>query len=372
MKCRSVVVGLLGLFAMTSLAWAAEPEQIDVFVSGQDGYRTYRIPSVIVTTKGTVLAFCEGRKGGLGDSGDIDLMLRRSTDGGKTFAPQQVVWDDRENTCGNPCPVIDRQTGTIFLLMTQNLGTDHESQIIAQTSKGTRTVWVSASSNDGLTWSAPREITAEAKKPDWTWYATGPGAGIQLRSGRLVVPCDHIEAKTKRFFSHVIYSDDQGRTWKLGGSAGPACNECEVIERADGSLLLNMRNYDRRQPARAVATSTDGGLSWSAVSHDAALLAPVCQASIRRYDLPQDGGRRSVLFSNPADVKKRQALTLRLSDDDGRTWPVAKVLWPGPAAYSCLATLPDGTILCLYERGNRHPNERITLARCGLAWLLAQ
>lgn len=359
---------VLFLATATSLL-AAELRQTDVFVSGQDGYHTYRIPSVIVTAKGTVLAFCEGRKGTSSDTGDIDLLVKRSTDGGRTFGEQQVVWDDGPNTCGNPCPVVDRQTGTIWLPLTHNLGIDREPQMIDRVSKGTRTVWLSQSTDDGRTWTKPVEITATTKKPNWTWYATGPGAGIQLRSGRLVVPCDAIEAGTKLYYSHLIYSDDHGATWKLGGSAGPWVNECEVVELADGSLLLNMRNYDRRQQARAVATSRDGGLTWSAVHHDKTLVEPICQASIRRYSLAASQGRNVILFCNPAQTKARTQMTLRASYDEGQTWPVAKVLWFGPAAYSCLAVRPDGAILCLYERGDRHAYERITLAETTLGWL---
>jgi sialidase-1 len=353
----AVAVGLLVTIGAAP-AVVAEPQEIDVYLSGHDGYHTYRIPSVIVTTKGTVLAFCEGRKKSSSDTGKIDLLLKRSSDGGKTFAKQQIVWDDRQNTCGNPCPVVDRQSGTIFLLLTHNLGSDAEAQIIAGTSKASRTVWVTHSSDDGLTWSSPKEITAGVKKPDWTWYATGPGAGIQLTSGRLLVPCDHHGPKF--LSSHVIYS---------GGSAGPLTNECEVLERADGSLLLSMRNYDRTHRARAVASSLDGGLSWSKPSHDEALIEPVCQASLRRYSLAKDGGRDRLLFCNPARTDKRENMTLRMSYDEGRTWPLGRVLWPGPAAYSCLAVLGGGTILCLYERGEKHPYEKITLARVSLDWL---
>jgi sialidase-1 len=360
---------ILTLLAATA---AAEPQQLDLYVSGRDGYRTYRIPSVVVTTRGTVLAFCEGRKYGDDDSGEINLLVQRSTDGGKSFSGQQIVWADGKNTCGNPCAVVERETGHILLLTTHNLGGDHEGQIMDRKSKGTRTPWLIESRDDGLTWSAPREITREVKPQQWTWYATGPGAGIQLTGGRLVIPCCHGETHPNRYVSHVIFSDDRGATWQLGGSTKAASDECEVVQRLDGSLLLNMRNNcGGKCPARATAESRDGGLSWSKVEHDPGLVEPECQASIRR--LPGAGGKEAaILFSNPADAHERWRLTVRLSRDEGKTWPVSKLLWPQAAAYSCLAVLPDGTVLCLYERGAAgYPYEKITLARFGRDWLEA-
>jgi len=335
-------------------------DQVDVFVSGQEGYHTFRIPAVIVTAKGTVLAFCEGRRDSSSDTGDIDLVLKRSFDGGKTWGPLQLVAEDGPNTVGNPCPVIDRGTGTIWLPLTHNLGEDQESRIIEQTSKGTRRVWLTKSDDDGATWATPIDITDQAKQPDWTWYATGPGVGIRLRNGRLVIPCDYMVAVTKEFRTNVIYSDDQGATWQIGGSVGPGVNECQVVELTDGSLLLNMRNYDRTDAnRRAIARSTDGGLTWSELTYDPALIEPICQASFLRYD-----GTR-VLFSNPATTK-RERMTVRLSADEGQTWPTECVLHAGPAAYSCLTVLPDGLICCLYECGEAHAYERIRFARLGI------
>src|SRR5262249_329924 len=162
---------------------AAGPEQAPVFVSGQGGYHTYRIPSLLVTQKGTLLAFCEGRKSSSSDTGAIDLLMTRSLDGGKTWTQAQIGWQDSDNTCGNPGPVVEPESGTIWLLMTHNLGPDTEAQILAGTSKGTRTVWLTKSTDDGVTWSKPIDITRDVKKTDWTWYATGPGVGIQTRSG---------------------------------------------------------------------------------------------------------------------------------------------------------------------------------------------
>jgi len=343
--------------------------QSPVWVAGEGGYHTYRIPSIVVTKAGTLLAFCEGRRGGSGDTGNIDLLLKRSEDGGRTWGPQVVVWDDGPNTCGNPCPVVDAATGRIVLLMTWNRGDDHEPQIIAQASKDTRRVFVVHSEDDGVSWTAPREITESAKRPDWTWYATGPGAGIQLQrganAGRLVIPCDHIEAQTRNYYSHVLYSDDGGTTWRLGGRVPKhQVNECEVVELSDGRLMLNMRNYDRSVRARQVAFSDDGGLSWRDQAPVAALIEPICQASVRRLRWAREAGQPGViLFSNPASAESRVNMTLRASFDDGASWSYSRVLHAGPSAYSCLAAGAEADMIyCLYERGEKNPYETITLA----------
>jgi sialidase-1 len=354
---RACVAAASLLLALSSQAFSADLEQAPVFVSGQDGYHTYRIPSLLVTKKGTLLAFCEGRKNGRGDAGDIDLILKRSHDGGKTWDRTQVVWDDGPNTCGNPCPVLDTRTGTVLLLLTHNLGADTEEQILRGTSKGTRTVWVTKSADDGATWDTPVEITKDVKKPDWTWYATGPGVGIQTKNGRLVVPCDNYVTGSRVRQAHVILSDDGGKTWKLGGVVGPGCNESQVVELNDRRLMLNIRSY-RGNNRRLVALSKDGGETFSDPVEDTQLVEPICQASILRCP-SEDGG---ILFANPAS-KKRERMTVRLSRDEGKTWPLARVLHEGPSAYSSLAALPDGMIACLYERGDRGPYETITLAR---------
>lgn len=329
---------------------------VAVFEAGELGIHTYRIPALVVAANGDLLAFAEARHGSRSDTGDIDLVMKRSRDGGRTWSAMQTVWDDGTNVCGNPCPVVVEETGEVVLLATHNLGHDHESEIIAQTSEGTRTVWVLRSTDHGETWSAPQEITADTKQADWTWYATGPGAGIQLtrgaHAGRLVIPCDHIEADTKRYYSHVIVSDDGGATWQLGGTTPrDQVNECEVVELEDGRLLLNMRNYDRQQRTRQQAWSTDGGMSWRDQRHVPELVEPICQASIRRFAWAGPGQAGILLFSNPASRDGRQAMTVRASFDDGATWPWSALLDPGPAAYSCLQPLPDGSVLCLYEAG---------------------
>ncbi len=334
-----------------------------LFKSGDDGYNTFRIPAMVVTNNGTVLAFAEGRRNTSSDTGDIDIVLKRSTNAGKTWSSTQVVWDDQENTCGNPAPVVDRETGTIFLFSTRNLGTDREPQIIDQTSKDTRRIFVTQSSDDGVTWTAPVEITKDVKNDNWTWYATGPCQGIQIvhgkYKGRLVIPCDHIESGTNKYFSHAIYSDDHGKTWKLGGTTPvDQVNECTVAEIADGKLLLNMRNYDRTQKSRKTSVSDDGGITWSDFKSDEMLVEPICQAGMYRYSFEQDDKSR-LLFTNPANPDKRCNMTLRLSYDDGANWAKSMVLYPGPAAYSDVTKLPNGNVGCFYEAGYVHPYEGI-------------
>lgn len=338
-----------------------------LWTSGTAGYDTYRIPALITTPAGTLLAFCEGRRNSSSDTGDIDMLLKRSEDGGTTWSDQKTVWDDTGNTCGNPCPVVDRDTGAIHLLMTHNLGTDREPEIIEQTSTGTRTVWVTTSHDDGQSWSTPLENTDTTKQPDWTWYATGPGNGIQLENGRLLIPCDHIEAVTKRYYSHVIYSDDHGASWHLGGSTlHDLVNECCVVELSDGTVVLNMRNYDRKKTTRQIAQSADGGLTWSAQTHDKTLIEPICQAALVRYPDTDD----RLIFSNPASRESRTDMTVRYSPDGGRSWPIAKLLHNGPAAYSSLTVLNDLNICCLYESGDQTAYEQITMARFNLDWLI--
>lgn len=369
-----LILAMTGACTRNNGSQAIEKQSMILFESGKEGYHTYRIPALVVTRKGTVLAFCEGRES-RGDAGDIDLLLRRSENHGKTWTSTQIVWSDQKNTCGNPCPVVDQQTGTVWLLMTHNLGEDCESMIVDGTSKGTRTVWICHSQDDGLTWSNPIEITQDVKKPNWTWYATGPGAGIQLtgseHKGRLVVPCDHIEKETKKYYSHIIYSDDHGQSWKLGGLVpGDQVNECEVVELSDGRLMLNMRNYDRSKKSRAISYSDDGGMSWLEIHHDPILIEPVCQASIRRY-FPSEKteAKPYLLFSNPASTDARVCMSVRLSYDEGKTWPVSRVLHSGPSAYSCLAVLSDGTVSCFYEKGQKDPYELIVFERFTIDWL---
>lgn len=345
-------------------------EQTNLFTHGQDGYHTYRIPALIVSAQGTILAFCEGRKHGRGDAGEIDIVLKRSSDGGQTWSEMQLVVSEDGMTCGNPCPVVDRSTGTIWLPFCKNLAEGDEN-LITQ-GKAPRTVWITHSTDDGMTWVEPTEITADVKNPSWTWYATGPCHGIQLTSGRLLIPCDHIigvhfDRQRDPYHSHVIYSDDGGGSWQVGGIVNEGTNECAVVQTGDDAVYINCRNY-RGAKRRAYAWSHDDGESFSRFAYDETLIEPICQASLVRFTDEMRHGKNRVLFANPASIA-RERMTVRLSYDECKTWSVSKLLHPGPAAYSDLAVAPELTLSCLYERGDEHPYEHLTLARFNLEWL---
>jgi sialidase-1 len=335
-----------------------------VFRSGDDGYHTFRIPSLLVTKEGTLLAFCEGRKTGAGDWGNIDLVMRRSTDGGKTWSPLVVIHEeggDADVTIGNPCPVQDRRTGRILLPMTRI----------------NQRVLLTWSDDDGRTWAEPREITDQARFPNLpenAWYATGPGVGIQLatgeHAGRLVIPSDHRTGggatRSGKYGSHALYSDDGGKSWQRSSPIYEGCNECQVVELADGRLLLNMRmqeNPTYRNGLRGLSISEDGGESWGEVHFNAALLDPICQGSFLRVE---DGGKAAYLFSCPrpseeatAGPDDRRNLTVLVSRDECRTFPVRKVIHSGPAAYSCMQPLGEDRIAILFEGGKQRYHEGI-------------
>ena len=326
-----------------------------LFVSGETGYGRYRIPAVYVTPKQTVLAFCEGRVQATGLTGNIDIVLRRSTDGGQTWAPLQVVADDGPNTLGNPCPVVDRSTGIIWLLLSRSLGEDTEDEIAAGTSKERTQVWVTKSSDEGVTWAKPVNISAQATRPQWTWYGTGPGIGLQLPSGRLFIPSYHANEKTGIYQTHSLYSDDHGQTWQIGGIVRDETTESVAALRTDGTLVINTRNIAPRDATirnRVIALSRDGGTTWTDVGHDPALTESSCQGSLLVYSGLGDNSKSRWLFVNPPGPGRRQ-LTLRLSYDEGRTWPKSRVIEPGSSEYSSLGRLPNGDIGLLYERNTQ-------------------
>lgn len=343
-----VLVTLAVAAVICTSSFAQEP--VDVYVSGEDGYHTYRIPALVVTKNSTLLGFYEGRKTSASDAGDIDLLLKRSTDSGATWSNQQIVHEeggDAEITIGNPCPIVDTETGRVHLLFTRN---------------NTRAFHTS-SDDDGVTWSEPRELTDTLNGFDfpWTRVGTGPGHGLQLSGGRLLAPIWLNERIRFNYRSAALYSDDHGETWKASGLVGPDIpdtNECMAVEMANGRVYLNMRARDVK--TRSVAWSEDGGETWSTPVPDAGLPDPVCQASVVRV------GKR-VFFANPSGPG-RANLSIRVSEDGAETWDDFRVVHEGPAAYSDMGFLPGSNeLLCLYECGEEGPYERIRIVRVALA-----
>ena len=401
----------LPLFSLilAAAAAAAEPQlvQSDLFEAGKDGYALYRIPGIVCTSRGTLLAYCEARKSNKGDWGTIDIMLRRSTDGGRTWSPRQSLADvpgpkhkntvalaqklatDGEVTYNNPVAIVDRLASTggksvvhfLFCLEYQRC-------------------FYMRSDDDGETFSKPVEITAAFDKfrPEYDWkvLATGPAHGIQLAGGRLIVPV-WISLGTgghahRPSVTATIYSDDHGQTWQRGDIAVPDTaewifpNETVVAELADGRVMLNVRSESKTH-RRLVTTSKDGATGWSKPEFDQALQEPICMASLVRVSTAATGGRNRLLFANPDNLEKaagkaeagksrdRVNLTLKLSYDEGQTWPVSRVLEKGRSAYSDVATGADGTLYCLYESGttdgDMYRTGSLRLARFNLEWLTA-
>ena len=362
---RKILVSLILLLAGAAYASAQFHEE-KIFRKGDYGYDTYRSPALIQTRSGAILAFAEARKNSSSDTGDIDLVMKRSLDGGRTWSEMSIIWDDAENVCGNPSPVVDMETGRIVLAMTWNHGKDPESKIHTKTSIDTRRVFVSYSDDEGLTWEQPRQITAETKHADWQWYATGPCHAIQIRKGphkgRIVVPCDHSKYG-EGSNSHVIYSDDCGQSWKIGGIIKHG-NESTITELSNGDLMLNMRCGDKElirgedKPYRLVAISRDGGESFSEMYLDEDLVEPVCNASICNF---KGNGKPSkkILFTNPKHASKRVEMSISISKDNGRTWDRSILLTEGPSAYSDIIMLHNGDAAVLYEKGVKNPYESI-------------
>lgn len=376
-------------------------EQTDLFRAGTDGYALYRIPGLVTAPGGTVLAYCEARRTGKSDWDTIDVLLRRSEDGGRTWdAPRGIAVVDgpkQKNpvalaqglaspddvTTNNPVAIADRETGEVHFLFCLEYMRCFRMH----------------TADEGKTWSPPVEITAafESFRPEYGWrvLATGPGHGIQLDTGRLVVPVwlstgtgGHAHRPS---VASVIVSDDHGRTWRRGEIAVPDTpewvfpSETAAVQLADGRTMLNVRS-ESKVHRRLVTTSADGATGWSRPWFHEDLLEPICMASMQRLSREPEA-RNRLLFANPDTLEAvpdrpaepgrsrvRKNLTVKLSYDEGLTWPVSRVLEPGFSGYSDLAVAPDGMILCLYERGSTDGRsstrpEHLTLARFSLEWL---
>lgn len=357
-----ILAGVCCLVYLEAGNAAEQPKLVDVFTGGQNGYHTYRIPAVITTPKGTLLAFCEGRKLEITDQSPTDMVLKRSLDGGRTWKAMQIILKGVPAAFMDPCPVVDRSTGRVFLLVDRWPAGGVKQKRVAGIGMDSITSWMTSSTDEGVSWSEPVNLTAMVKKPEWAGIVHGPGVGIQARDGRLIIPCSRYVDGLQ---AYVIYSEDGGKSWQRGGRTGPQMSESQVVELADGSLMMNMRSK-RGKKCRAVAFSRDGGKTWTDPADVPELIEPVCQASILRYTLATDHGRNRLLFSNPASQESRINGTVRLSYDEGKTWPVGRTIYAGSFHYSCLTVLPEMTIGCLFERDGCG---KISFTRFGLGWL---
>ncbi|MFF1605251.1 exo-alpha-sialidase [Streptomyces mirabilis] len=369
--------------ADASGAAGASFEQQVLFRASQDpGYACFRIPAVVRSTHGTLLAFAEGRVHDCGDAGDIDIVVKRSADGGRTWGPLQVVNEGAGDTHGNPAPIVDRETGRIVLAETYNTGrTDGRGCDVPCD----RTPHLQYSDDDGLSWSAPRDLSAEILPPNWnSWYATGPVHGIQLtrgrHAGRLVFGVNTETWNGSRVTANnaaLITSDDGGDHWRIGASdSWPIADdgtfrqkpsELTLTERADGSVLVSGREQDGTDLGHRTQTvSRDGGDSFTATFRDLpGLYAPQVQGSVLRL-----GDR--ILLACPGDPDRRRTMMIRSSYDGGRTWDsvdrgtVVTTDWSG---YSDLVGIGGGAVGLLYEGGAVDARDEVRFARFTEDWL---
>jgi sialidase-1 len=372
---------LSALLLSSALLGAAEPRFSDVFTSKTGGYAQIRIPAVLVSRTGTTLAFAEGRQRPT-DQAENDIIMKRSTDGGRTWSNLRVLHDDGRNSLNNPTVVQERKSGRIFLWYQRiPAHLKEHSAGIATGLDGTNIYrnLVLTSDDDGLTWSPPLDVTRTTKRPvRATTLASGPGIGIQLtrgpHKGRLLIPFN--EGPYGRWHNYAVFSDDAGNSWSYGdevpgafvpdgkGGERSQINEVQFAELADGSVLLDSRQFAGAKVRRG-AISRDGGRTWSRVHEFPELTDPSCMASTIRYSFADGTTPGQLLHSGP-DSTKRERGTIYLSTDDGKTWPVRRVLYPGSFAYSVLTRFDDGTVGCLFEADNYG---RIVFARFPLEWL---
>lgn len=323
------------------------------FKAGMKGYTAFRAPALVVTGRGTVLAFCEGRVDGHQDEGNMDVVMRRSTDSGRSWEDMRVIEDDEKNPCKVACPVV-LPSGRILVVWCWNKFIKNESE------RTTRRVFVTYSDDDGKTWAKSREITSSVYRKDWRWYGTGPCHAIvkarEPHKGRIIVPARHnFEDRSQNMLSHIIYSDDGGDSWHIGGDANLRSSESTVVELSDGQIMLNSRNQSGKSDNRVVSLSKDGGNTFYKSYVDNALIEPRgCQASLLNHSFNSQTGKCNIIFSNPNHAADRTNGTLRLSGDDGATWTKSYRYSDDPptfSGYSDIALINGGDIAVLFEKG---------------------
>lgn len=289
--------------------------------------------------KGKLFAFCEGRRS-LWDDGNIDLVMKTSLDNGKTWSALKVIWDDGEHTCGNPVPVFDPVSKQILIVATLN----------------NDKVYLLSANENGEEWNMPFNITGQVKPDNWEWYATGPVHGLVMKydrfKNRIVIPCNHTVKNDPKHRSHVIYSDNSGESWKIGGADGSVdTDECTVAELNNGNLLLNMRTNNNENSTRKLSFSQDGGNTWTEAKNEDNLWEPSCQGAMLSH--PDSSG--IIFFVNPRHQRKRKNLTLSISTDNGATWRHRICVLARKSAYSDMVFLPNGDLLIIFETGKLLP-----------------
>jgi sialidase-1 len=335
------VFGSFGIIlASWNPQWSSGVQRQKLFVGNVIGHG-YRIPSLIVLPGDIMLAFCESRWDVMADWGNIDIVMKRSLDGGETWGNLQVLQNRGEHTVHNPCPLFDNDTQTLFLPFCVDY----------------KRIFIMNSTNLGVTWSEPIELTQDLGA-EGLYCATGPGNGIQMSYGRLIIPADIGGAC-------VIFSDDNGITWQKGDYVGKG-EEPQVFESVNGSLVINCRV--ERGGHRLMAWSYNGGDTWQPYYYEKDLPEAGTQASIFRFTNTSTHLKARVLFSNP-NCFSRGHFTIRMSYDEGLTWNVSKQVYEGPSAYSSITILSDYTICILFEVGKYDYRESITLIKVDIDWL---
>lgn len=357
----------------------AEPKRVGVALrlQGDDGSHSYRIPGLVRTKSGALIAVYDIRYKHCGDlPAKIDVGVSRSTDDGQTWEDMAIAMHAgtmggkyEADGVGDPAVLVDEKTGRVWLAALWSHGNrawNGSGPGLAPDETGQ--LLLAHSDDDGMTWSELKNITPMVKNPDWRLCFNGPGAGISMKDGTLVFPAqfrgeDGGEAKG-RPSSTILWSKDQGETWAIGTGAKIDTTEAQVAELADGSLMLNCR--DNRGGSRTVMVTKDLGKTWTPHATDrGALPEPICMASLLRWDHPKHGGL--FVFSNPASKRGRNHMTLKFSKDNAATWPEKwHTLYDERtgAGYSCLAPAGNDHIGVLYEGQCELYFLRVPLSEC--------